>query len=295
MKLAVIHESEKVTEASKQLLLEIKSRNHSAYYIRISKLNAVITEKGIEFTYSGKKVDIDGGLIRNLGFISTTEQFIKRFDVLRELDRSGVVLMNKPDAMLLARDKFASLMRMKNAGIPVPNTALVEDPFEVMRLVEKWGEVVIKPVVGSLGLGSVKVSDPDIAFRVAKAILSVNQPVYVQKYVRKPDRDIRVIVIGNRVLGSIYRISKSGWKTNIAQGAMAQILVPDAELEEISLKSVEVLGLDYAGIDIIEDMDEGGYKIIEVNAAPLWNGFMSATNINPAKYIVEYLIEKIRR
>ena len=114
--------------------------------------------------------------------------------------------MNKPDAMLLARDKFASLMRMKNAGIPVPNTALVEDPFEVMRLVEKWGEVVIKPVVGSLGLGSVKVSDPDIAFRVAKAILSVNQPVYVQKYVRKPDRDIRVIVIGNRVLGSIYRI-----------------------------------------------------------------------------------------
>jgi len=76
---------------------------------------------------------------------------------------------------------------------------------------------------------------------------------------------------------------------------MAQILVPDAELEEISLKSVEVLGLDYAGIDIIEDMDEGGYKIIEVNAAPLWNGFMSATNINPAKYIVEYLIEKIRR
>ncbi|TRM85877.1 RimK family alpha-L-glutamate ligase, partial [Sulfolobus sp. A20-N-G8] len=67
------------------MLLEIKNRNHNAYYIRISKLNAEITEKGIEFTYSGKKVEIDGGLIRNLGFISTTEQFIKRFDVLREL------------------------------------------------------------------------------------------------------------------------------------------------------------------------------------------------------------------
>ncbi|WP_338603663.1 RimK family alpha-L-glutamate ligase [Sulfolobus tengchongensis] len=292
----MIHESEKVTEASKQLLLEIKNRNHNAYYIRISKLNAEITENGIEFTYSGKRVDIDGGLIRNLGFISTTEQFIKRFDVLRELERNGVVLMNRPDSILLARDKFASLMRMKRAGIPVPNTALVEDPFEVMRLVDKWGEVVIKPVVGSLGLGSVKVSDPDIAFRVAKAILSINQPVYVQKYVKKPDRDIRVIVIGDRVLGSIYRISRSGWKTNIAQGAIAQVLIPNAELEEISLKSVKVLGLDYAGIDIIEDVEEGGgYKIIEVNAAPLWNGFESATNINPAKYIVEHLIEKIKR
>jgi ribosomal protein S6--L-glutamate ligase len=292
----VIHESEKITKTSKELLLEIKSRGHSAYYIRISRLNAEITENGIEFTYGDKKISIEGGLIRNLGFISTTEQFIKRFDVLKELERSGVVLMNSPEAMLLARDKFSSLMRMKRAGIPVPNTALVEDPFEVMRLVQKWGEVVIKPVVGSLGLGSVKVSDPDIAFRIAKSILSVNQPVYVQKYIKKPDRDIRVIVIGDSVLGSIYRISKSGWKTNIAQGAIAQqILVPDAELEELSLKSVKVLGLDYAGIDIIEDTVEGGYKIIEVNAAPLWTGFASATNINPAKHIVNYLLEKIKR
>ncbi|MEM0363543.1 MAG: RimK family alpha-L-glutamate ligase [Sulfolobaceae archaeon] len=291
-----MHESEKITKTSKELLLEIKSRGHSAYYIRISRLNAEITENGIEFTYGDKKISIEGGLIRNLGFISTTEQFIKRFDVLKELERSGVVLMNSPEAMLLARDKFSSLMRMKRAGIPVPNTALVEDPFEVMRLVQKWGEVVIKPVVGSLGLGSVKVSDPDIAFRIAKSILSVNQPVYVQKYIKKPDRDIRVIVIGDSVLGSIYRISKSGWKTNIAQGAIAQqILVPDAELEELSLKSVKVLGLDYAGIDIIEDTVEGGYKIIEVNAAPLWTGFASATNINPAKHIVNYLLEKIKR
>ncbi|TRM75660.1 RimK family alpha-L-glutamate ligase [Sulfolobus sp. E5] len=290
-----MHESEKITSASKQLLLEIKNRNHNAYYIRISKLNAEITEKGIEFTYSGKKVEIDGALIRNLGFISTTEQFIKRFDVLRELERSGVVLINRPDAMLQARDKFASLMKIKRAGIPVPNTAVVEDPFEVMRLVEKWGEVVIKPVVGSLGLGSVKVSDPDIAFRISKSILSVNQPVYVQKYIKKPDRDIRVIVIGDRILGSIYRISKSGWKTNIAQGAVAQILVPTAELEEISLKSVRVLGLDYAGIDVIEDLEEGGYKILEVNAAPLWGGFEAATSISPAKYIVGHLIEKIKR
>ena len=292
----MIHESEKITKTSKELLLEIKSRGHSAYYIRISRLNAEITENGIDFTYGDKKISIEGGLIRNLGFISTTEQFIKRFDVLKELERSGVVLMNSPEAMLLARDKFSSLMRMKRAGIPVPNTALVEDPFEVMRLVQKWGEVVIKPVVGSLGLGSVKVSDPDIAFRIAKSILSVNQPVYVQKYIKKPDRDIRVIVIGDSVLGSIYRISKSGWKTNIAQGAIAQqILVPDAELEELSLKSVKVLGLDYAGIDIIEDTVEGGYKIIEVNAAPLWTGFASATNINPAKHIVNYLLEKIKR
>lgn len=178
-KIAVVHESQKVTEASKQLLLEIKARGHTAYYIRVSRINSSIGED-LGISYAGKKLEIDGALIRNLGFLTTIEQMIRRVDVLREIESRGVVTMNNVGSMLLARDKYASISRLHKAGIPVPYTALVEDPFEVMRLVEEWGEVVIKPLVGSLGLGSVKVSDPDIAFRVAKSILSVNQPVYVQ-------------------------------------------------------------------------------------------------------------------
>jgi len=219
---------------------------------------------------------------------------MKRIDTLKGLESSGVTLVNSSDSMLTARDKFNSLMKLKLANIPVPETTIMEDPFEVMRLVNEWKDVVIKPVIGSLGLGSVRVSDPDIAFRVSKAILSVNQPVYVQKYVNKPERDIRVIVVGNQILGSVYRINKSSWKTNVAQGSLTQVLVPDQDLEEISIKTVKTLKLDYAGIDIVEDVD-GSYKVIEVNASPLWKGFYEATHINPAKYIVEHLIRKIKK
>lgn len=222
------------------------------------------------------------------------EQLMKRVDTLEEIERNGTPIVNSTRAMLLARDKFGSLIRLSKNNIPVPPTALVEDPFEAMRLAEKWGEVVIKPVTGSLGLGSVKASDPDIVFRIAKAILSVNQPVYIQKYVKKPNRDIRAFVVGGRLLGAVYRISQESWKTNVAQGAVVQVLRPTAEIEELAIKSTEILGLDYAGIDIVED-SEGGYKILEVNGAPLWKGFMSATSINPAKYIVEYLISKIKK
>ena len=248
----------------------------------------------MEFTYGGKKVDFDGAIVRNLGFISSTEQLMKRIDTLKGLESNGVVLINSSEAILAARDKFYSLMKLKQAKIPVPETTVVEDPFEVMRLVEEWKDVVIKPVIGSMGLGSVRVSDPDIAFRISKAILSVNQPVYVQRYINKPERDIRIIVVGNQVLGSVYRINRSSWKTNVAQGALTQVLVPDQYLEEIAIKAVKTLKLDYAGIDIVEDTD-GSYKVIEVNASPLWKGFYEATHINPAKYIVEYLIRKIKK
>ncbi|AWR98865.1 ATP-grasp domain-containing protein [Metallosphaera hakonensis] len=294
-KIAVIHKSQKVTEASKQILLEIKSRGHTAYYIRVSKINSSIgTERGI--TYSGRKLEIDGAFLRNLGFLTTIEQMIRRVDMLGEVEESGVVTMNRVRSMLLARDKYASISKLNKAGIPVPKTALVEDPFEVMRLTEEWGEVVIKPLVGSLGLGSVKVSDPDIAFRVAKSILSVNQPVYVQKYIKKPNRDIRAFVVGNRLLGSIYRISQENWKTNVAQGALVQAISPAdlREIEELSVKATETLRLDYSGVDIVEDL-EGGYKVLEVNGAPLWKGFQTATSLNPAKYIVDLILDKVRK
>ncbi|WP_342789059.1 RimK family alpha-L-glutamate ligase [Metallosphaera sp.] len=294
-KIAVVHESPKVTEASKQLLLEIKNRGHTAYYIRVSRINS-LDEEGEKISYAGKTLEIDGALLRNLGFLTTIEQMLRRVDVLREIENAGVTVMNNVDSMLLARDKYSSIIKLQRSGIPVPNTALLEDPFEVMRLTEKWKDVVIKPLVGSLGLGSVRVSDPDIAFRVAKSILSVNQPVYIQKYVKKPNRDIRAFVIGERLLGSFYRISQENWKTNVAQGALVQSIASAdlKEIEEISVKATKALGLDYSGVDIVEDLDDG-YKVLEVNAAPLWKGFEIATSLNPSKYIVDLLLEKIRK
>lgn len=274
--------------------MEIKNRGHTAYYLRISGLYAFVSSKDIKIKYGEKDLQLDGGIARSIGFIASTEQLLRRFDVLRQMRDNGVRLINDPDAILVARDKYQSIMELKKTGVPVPETAVVEDPFDAMKLVSNWGEAVIKPLIGSMGLGAVKVSDPDIAFRIAKTILATNQPVYIQKYVKKPNRDIRIFVVGEQIIGGMYRISNSSWKTNIAQGALAQVLVPNQELQEIAIKATKALKLEYAGVDIAED-EEGGYKIFEVNASPLWKGLMEATGINPAKYIVDHLIKLVRR
>ncbi|BCU68218.1 alpha-galactosidase [Sulfolobales archaeon HS-7] len=292
IRLGVIHESPKVTESSRQLLMCIKDRNYSALYLRISKLSVWITDH-LDIRYSGHDMQLDGGIIRSLGFITTTEQLVKRIDVLQELENQGVVLINSPKGILDSRDKYQSLIKLKRRGLPVPETAVVETPMEAMMLTREWGNVVIKPVMGSLGLGIVRVGDPDIAFRVSKSILSINQPVYIQKYVEKPGRDIRIIVVGDKVLGGVYRINQTSWKTNVAQGSTVQTVKITSELEELSLSAVETLGLDYAGLDIVESSE--GYKILEVNASPLWEGFTRGTGILPAGYIVDHLIKKIRR
>lgn len=292
---AVVHDAPKVTHPSKQLLMELRNTGNLAYYLRVSKMGVIIREDRCSFTYGSREIPrLDLAIVRNLGFIMTVEQLAKRIDVLRELRDNGTYVINDPDSILLARDKLGSLMRLRRAGIPIPETAVVEDPFEVMKLVEEWGEVVIKPLMGSLGLGAIKVSDPDVGFRVARSILAVNQPLYVQRYVRKPDRDIRIFVVGDEVVGGIYRINKSHWKTNIAQGATAQLMEPVSELFEFAIKVVRIMKLEYAGVDIVEDID-GKYRILEVNASPLWDGVEAATKKNVAKKIVEHALRMAKK
>ena len=295
VKIAVIHEAPQPTLSSRQLILALINEGVDAYYLRISKIHGFVTNSGFELRYgSNVKLELDGAFVRNLGFILSTEQLLKRVSILRQMELNNVTLVNPVEGMLLARDKYMSVLTLKKHGLPVPDTAVVEDVFTATQLVKEWGEVVIKPLVGSMGFGSIKTSDPDIAFRVAKTLLNLGQPIYIQKYVEKPGRDIRVFVVGDDVLGGMYRISPAhSWKTNVAQGAKVKALKVNEELRELAIKATKALGLHYSGVDIGEG--KGGYVIFEVNASPLWAGFMRATGINPAPHLVKHILSLVKR
>ncbi len=293
MRIAVIHEAPRVTSHSREILERIKGLGHEAVYVRIGSLNVGINSQGTVITTGKGEVHFDGAFPRGIGSYVSTEMFTKRMSTLRALEFQGVRLINSAESIEKSKDKLYSLMLLARRGVAVPQTMVTENPTEVMKFVERVGEAVIKPIMGSLGLGSIKVDDPDIGYRVAKTVLSTGSPVYVQEYVKKPDRDIRLIFIGDEVLGAVYRINHNSWKTNVAQGAVTQVLSVNVELENLAMKVREIMGLDYAGIDIVES--ERGYLVLEVNASPLWKGFRAATGIDVAKHLVDYMIRELKR
>ena len=65
------------------------------------------------------------------------------------------------------------------------------------------------------------------------------------------------------------------------------------ELEEIALKSAEIIGADIAGVDIIESKE--GPMVLEVNACPEWKGLQKVTKVNISEEIIRYVISKARR
>jgi ribosomal protein S6--L-glutamate ligase len=143
-----------------------------------------------------------------------------------------------------------------------------------------------------MGKGSMRFSDPDLAYNAYKMLDRYSQPLILQKYVPNPGRDIRVFVIGDSVIGTAYKYKAEGkWKTNVAQGGhMVDEKVPE-EVLELGLRATHTMGLDYSGVDIIESPN--GLVILEVNGSPGWQALNLAANIKVADEIVRYAVSLV--
>ncbi|MEM1903482.1 MAG: RimK family alpha-L-glutamate ligase, partial [Pyrobaculum sp.] len=208
------------------------------------------------------------------------------------LERGGVYTINPVEALLNCRNKLETMYYLSKAGVPIPLTVATEDLYYGYVTARQLGKVVLKPLQGSRGFGAMLFEDPEQAFQVMRSLLITKNPLYIQKYIEKPNRDIRIIVVDNQPIGCMYRISNT-WKTNIAQGAVGVPCKLTPELEEIAIKATAALGLVYSGVDIGESRE--GYVVFEVNASPDWRGFKQATGINPAMYIANYVQYVLKR
>lgn len=292
MIIAILSGDNKLGWPGEKLIQEIKSAGHKPQLINMSQMSACISDRHT-FHFKGEEAEFDGGVIRGLGSASTDE-ITYRISLLEHINYDRKILINEPYAFRRAKDKYAALFHLSKSEIPVPKTFVTEDADQAYKIAEEWRDIVIKPLIGSRGLGPIRSNNADLSYRIIKTLRRLNQVIYIQEYVPKPDRDIRVFVVGEDVIGGIFREVEPGkWKTNIAVGAKARKMILDDELEELSIKVAKILNLDYTGIDILETTD--GYKVIEANAAPSWSAMDKALNTNTAKSILEHLLAKIKK
>ena len=217
------------------------------------------------------------------------EQIIFRVDSLHWLEERGIVVMNSPRAIERCVDKFYTDALMREAGLPTPETIVCERADEAMAAVRALGDVVIKPIFGSMGQGIVRVSDPDTAYRVIRPLEQMKAIFYVQRAVDHGGRDLRVFVVGGAVIGAIERRAAEGeWRSNVSRGASTAAVDLPAETRSLAVQAAAAVGADYAGVDLLTDR-EGRMFVLEVNGIPGWEGLQKATGIDVAGAIIDHL------
>ena len=218
------------------------------------------------------------------------EQIIYRVDALHWLEDRGVRVMNSPRAIERCVDKFYTSALLHEAGLATPETVVCEGIEDAMAAVEELGDVIIKPIFGSMGHGMVRVSDLDTAFRVVRALELTRAVFYVQRVVDHHGCDVRAFVVGDRVVSAMERRARDGgWRTNISLGGEAQATELSPEWTAQALRAARAVGAEYAGVDLLPARD-GTLYVLEVNGIPGWSGVQTVTQTDIAGAIVDQLI-----
>ena len=236
--------------------------------------------------------ELDALLIRPIGR-GSLEEIVFRMDMLYRLQRLGLYVINPPEAIEHCVDKYDLLAILEENGIPVPHTTVTENVDEALKAFnELGGDVVVKPIFGSRGIGSTRVNDSEIASTIFRDITFYHGVIYLQEFVHHGFSDIRAFVVGDHVIAAMRRVADS-WKTNYSQGARPEPLKLDKAMEEMAVKSAKLIECKIAGVDILES--PRGPLIVEVNSQPGWRGLQSVTRINIANEIVDFVMSELKK
>jgi tetrahydromethanopterin:alpha-L-glutamate ligase len=242
--------------------------------------------------YSGKidLTTLDAIVVRDLG-PATKNDVSFRFDILCQLEELGVSVINSPDSIAKAANKYVSSYIFRKHGITTPRTVVTNCPDNALLALASFGRGVTKPVFGYKGIGVECLRNDNKGALKLKNLMEKNGLVYLQEFIANPGRDIRVFIVNDKVVGSIYRIAPEGnWINNLSQGGIAKPCTLTDEQEKMSLKASKVIGTTYAGMDIIEG--DRPY-VIEINGTPSGKGIFEATGVDVTAGIAEYLLDLV--
>jgi [lysine-biosynthesis-protein LysW]--L-2-aminoadipate ligase len=215
------------------------------------------------------------------------------------LENFGIHVVNQFNVSLVCGNKLFATLALIKAGIPTPKTLTAFTEEGAFKAIEKLGyPAVMKPVVGSWGRLIALVRERDSAQAIIEAREEMQnallQIYYVQEYVKRPPRDLRVLVIGEEVAAASYRYSPEGdWRTNVARGGTSQSCPLTDEIEDIALRAAKAVGGGVLAVDCMES--PRGLLVHEVNNTVEFRGLYSATKVDIPRKIIEYTVKVIKK
>lgn len=223
---------------------------------------------------------------------------VKGMHALEFFESIEVPTINSLEVARVCENKFTTSLALVKNKVPTPEFALVFSEEQAKSAIDKMGgyPIVLKSVSGSWGRLIAKINDSHSLEAVIEQKTTLGGPhhhaFYIQKYVEKPGRDIRIHVIGGEVIAAIYRQS-SHWVTNTARGAEALPCQIDKDLASIAKMAGDAIGCGVLGIDVFET--DSGYVVNEVNHTMEFKNVQRVTGIDVAGCIIDYCISVLKK
>lgn len=197
----------------------------------------------------------------NLGFGATILQHLT--------ENLGIYCPQRADGLLIAQDKMKTIMRLSRYGIRVPMTVFAKNASHVEHIMGMLGglPVIAKLLKGSQGLGVMICRDAEQTNTTLESFWGQSIDIMLQRFVDAKRKDVRAIVVGDKVVVAMQRTGVKDFRANISQGGSGERIELTDEQEQLCINAARATGLEFAGVDLMTDQ-EGKSYIIEVNGNP---------------------------
>ncbi|MFX0555963.1 RimK family alpha-L-glutamate ligase [Maribacter sp. CXY002] len=211
--------------------------------------------------------------------------------IVKQFEMNGVFSAARSLSISRARNKIKTLQILAGKGIPIPYTLFSINPDNIQEQIDALGgaPVIIKIQEGTQGLGVILAETTKSARSIIDTFYKMDTSILIQEYIAESNgEDIRIIVIGLKVVASMKRISiQDEFRSNVHRGGTVQKVKLTSKEKEIAINAAKYLGLGVAGVDILRS--KKGPLLIEVNASPGLQGIESATGVNVARAVIEFV------
>ncbi|WXG40413.1 MAG: lysine biosynthesis protein LysX [Candidatus Freyarchaeum deiterrae] len=264
-------EEKSITEEAKKQGVNVKPLDIRKIYLKI--------QDGQEFS----EVDL---------FLERSLSYTKGLFSTMVLENQGFRVINSTECQEICGNKLKTSVALNGLGILQPKTYVAFSLESALEALEKLGyPAIVKPLIGSWGRLVAILKDEQSAKAVLESrevLGSVFHKVYYLQEFIDSGRDIRVFVIGDSVVAAMYRYLIPGdWRSNATIGGKAEACEVTPEIEDLALKAAGATKGEIVGVDLFEKDNQ--LLVNEVNHAPGFRHIVSATGVNIAEKMIEYL------
>lgn len=263
-----------------------RERGHEVRVVNPLRCYMDITAKRPKVMHGGVPLDFDAVIPRigaSVTFYGTA--------VVRQFEMMGVFTVAESQAISRSRDKLRSLQLLSREGIGLPVTGFARSPKDVDGVIDLVGgaPLIIKLLEGTQGMGVVLAETRKAAESVIGAFRQLDTNILVQEFIREAGgSDLRAFVVGGRIVASMERHAAAGeFRSNLHRGGTANPVKLTTKERNTAIRAARVMGLDVAGVDMLRS--NRGPVVMEVNSSPGLEGIETATQIDVAGEIIEFI------
>jgi len=290
MKLAILSMAPRAY-STRRLQQAAEDRGHKAKVLNTLRFTIDLEEGEPDLYYRSKILSEYDAILPRIG--ASVTYFGTA--LVRQFEQMDVYTPNTANGITNSRDKLRSMQILSRHDIGIPRTAFVRDRADVLPAIERLGgaPIIIKILEGTQGIGVILAETRKVAEAIIETLQSARQNVLIQEFVKESKgTDIRALVVGDQVVAAMRRVAQGDeFRSNVHRGGKTERVELSEEYEKTAVRAAQIMGLRFAGVDMLEGKD--GPQIMEVNSSPGLEGIETATQLDIAGAIVDYIANRV--